>query len=223
MRLLGRVGCALLRRAAPALDRAQFAEQSAVYRAAVGARESRLSDEHAKLELQAAIAAYPNGVASTLSLLGQGRDSYAKDRAFRLLSAATTGGPVKPMPPESADLFTRERELGHLPLRDAFARLKSLEPALAELEREIAAGRLTPARGHGFSMVEIPLGRTVAHDEPLLRSDLALNIAAHYLNTLRASDAPTDLETPYFEAPRRTKMSTGVLLGRPKPPPERAR
>ncbi len=101
-------------------------------------------------------------------------------------------------------LFTRERKLAHMPLRDAFALLKSLEPSLAEVDAES----------------EIPLGGTYAHDDPLLRSDLALNIAIHYLEA--ASDPSIDLDAPYFSAPRRREVRTGMLIGRPKPPPGRA-
>jgi hypothetical protein len=218
MSMFGRIGRYVMRRVVPPLDPAQFAAQSAVYRAAIRAAESPLGDEEAKVELRGAIGAHPAGVEPTVRHLR--RDSYVNDRAFRLLSAAAEGAPVAPMPSESAELFERERELGQMPMRGAFALLKRLEPTLDELERDVEAGRL-PVRESGFSTSGVPLGRTVAHEDPLLRSGLALNIAVCYLDVTAGSDRSTDLDTPYFSAPRKRGIMSGVLIGRPEPPPAR--
>jgi hypothetical protein len=166
--------------------------------------------------LQSAIAGHPAGVELLLWSWSRKHDSYVADRASRLLSAAAAGGSVAPMPRESADLFARERELGHMPLRDAFAHLAALDRALGELEHEVVSGRLKPDPEKGFMTTEIPLGRTFAYTDPLLRSDLSLSIAVTYLEALAGGG---DLDTPFFSMSRRKGISTGMLLGRPQKPP----
>lgn len=92
--------------------------------------------------------------------------------------------PSEPASANASELFERERELRQMPVRRAFTRPKELEPALAEIEREVAAGRLNASAKTGFGPIEIPLGRTVSQKDPLLCSDLAFNIAALYLDVL---------------------------------------
>jgi len=216
---LGRLAWSVLRRLVPPPDPEAVAAISAVFGAARRAAESPLGDEEARKELEAAVAEHPDGIEQVLALWRGQRDDYVKDRAFRLLSAVASGGPVEPMPVESAEQFERERELGQLPLREAFARLKELYPYLAGIEEDVIAGRVAVPPVKGGSGFEVPLGRTFGHADPLLRSDLALNVAIAYLDAIPEAPGSMVLDTPFFSAPRRKGVSTGMLLGRPTPPP----
>jgi hypothetical protein len=217
MSRLGRLAWSLLRKVVPPPDPEVIAAHSAVYRAATRAAESSLGDEEARKELEAAVAEHPRGVEGNVLLRGR-RDDYVEDRAFRLLSAVVDGGPVEPVPLQSADLFERERELGQLPLRDAFARLKELYPKLTEIEDDVVSGRLVPRPDRGFSPFDIPLGRTFGHADPLLRSDLALNVAVAYLESVAGVQGSVALDAPLFSAERRKGVITGGF-GRRTPPP----
>jgi hypothetical protein len=218
MSRLGRLARAALSRVAPPLDPELKAALSAVHRAATRVAESPLGDEEARRELEAAVAPHPEGVELVLALWRGLRYDYVQDRAFRLLSAVAAAGPVEPMPPESAELFERERELGQLPLGEAFARLKALYPTLAEIEQDVVSGSLAVNSERGISVFDVPLGRAVGHADPLLRSDLALNVAIAYLDSLAGVPGSMALEAPLFSAARRKGVSTGVF-GRPEPPP----
>jgi hypothetical protein len=217
MSRLGRFAWSILRRITPPPDRETMEAWSAVYRAATRAAESSLDDEEARKELEAAVAEHPKGVEGNV-LLRDRRDDYVHDRAFRLLSAVGAGRPVEPMPPESVELFERERELGSLPLREAFGRLKELYPYLAGIEKDVISGRLVVPPGTGSSGFEVPLGRTIDHADPLLRSDLALNVAIAYLDAVAGAPGAIDLDAPFFSAPRRKGVFTGSFGGLTPPP-----
>lgn len=220
MSLLGRLARALTR--VIPIDHEQFAEQSAVHRSTRRLAESQLSDEEAKRELQTEIAAHPAGVEPTLQLMSRGRDDYVGDRSYRLLRAAVDDNPVEPIAADAAELFRREEELGQMSIKDAFALLADLEPALHDVEGDVRAGRLTAQTKHRpIGSAEVPLGPAWKHADPLLRSNLALSIARHYLDVLGGSDQLSDINQPYSAAARKRAMWSGTLFGSPQDPPAR--
>jgi hypothetical protein len=56
----------------------------------------------------------PQGTNDAIERLGRGRGSFIDDRAYRLLSAATSNMTVRPIDPAVADLFGREETLEEL-------------------------------------------------------------------------------------------------------------
>jgi hypothetical protein len=76
---------------------------------------SKLSDEEASERLRPRVAGSEQAVLDAIDWLEYGRDEYIGDRAYRLLLAAATDTPVRPIDPAMADQFAAERELGSMP------------------------------------------------------------------------------------------------------------
>jgi hypothetical protein len=170
--------------------------------------ESELTDVEAKRQLREEVLAHPDAARKHLAHLAVLRDDFVRDRAFRLLAAAVDDSAVEPIPPGSVDLFAREEQLGRMTIREAFARLTELCPELAEFEAEAAAGRWTVESRDSMC---VPLGGLIEEGDPLLRSDLMLNIAMHYLMAVAGSERASDVDSPYLGARRRFGVTTATI------------
>jgi hypothetical protein len=137
MSLLGRIAQEGMRRVASNPKFQALMERtdqvSGVSSAADRVAEGELTDDDASAELRAALPTDNEIVREAVRNRVNGRTDYLRDRAYRLLVAAATNTPVRPIDPVVAELFERERAVGRLPLRDAFRRLAEIEPGLLEL------------------------------------------------------------------------------------------
>ncbi len=139
--------------------------------------------------------------------------SYLRDRALRLLQAALNGDQVLPMPAEYAQQFTRERELGYLPMGQAYEELSRLVPGLTDLERRVKSWEKpnsNSAPGQLFYIARQKdirnetarlVGPAVGGSDPVLRSNTAANIAQRYLYSLLGDTELGDASTSLFSAP----------------------
>jgi hypothetical protein len=149
--------------------------------------------------------------------LGDPRDNFLYDRAYRLLTAVVDGGPVRPIDPAMADLFAAEEELGRLPLQESFASLAQTEPRLAEVEREFGARRSEFAEENSRKKVieaignrtESLVGFGARKQRWLLRSDITDAVVFRYLLAV-AMEREDDLRRPLFARPG--DVSRGILL-----------
>jgi hypothetical protein len=150
---------------------------------------SHLADEEAANRIRPVVRSDARGARATLAYVTRTRDrslGYETDRAYRVLSAAMTGAQPRPVSGDNAALFERERALGWTPLCEAFDQLAGTVPELSELARTVESA---PAPSEWIRRVEQLIGPASAQSDPLLRSSLALTVAARYLGVLsRASD-----------------------------------
>lgn len=77
-----------------------------------------VSDEEARDRLRAQITD-DQAARSAAEMLAPHRDSYIKDRAYRLLTAALDQTDVRPLDPSLRDDFLHEEALGRMPLEEA--------------------------------------------------------------------------------------------------------
>jgi hypothetical protein len=139
--------------------------------------------------------------------------SYRWDRALRLLQAAASGDQVLPMPTEYAQQFARERELGHLPMEQAYAELSRLVPGLTDLESRVKSWEKPDSNSAPGQLLYIArqkdirsetarlVGPAVGGPDPVLRSNMAAGIAQRYLYSLLGNTELGDAMTPFFSAP----------------------
>ncbi len=190
--------------------------EQAASRLAFGAED----DETAAAKLSAHAGASPELLREAAIERSKMREDYHHDRVYRLLSAAAAGGPVQPVPPERAEPFAREAELGRMPMSEAFQRLVAIEPELAGVEHEVRAGDAAQA-ADGCTLlpqaakerVRRLVGGGATRDDELLRSTLAGSIADQYLQQLAGA---AHLGTPFeafFDTPRKAFVAT-VRFGR---------
>lgn len=109
-----------------------------------------------------------------IEMLSVGRDSFVKDRAYRLLTAAVGREDVRPIDPAVREAFQREEALGRMPLNEAFAHLAELEPDLTQ------AAEAEPLIGRSDRMREL-VGLQARSGDPLLRSDVAASVVSQYV------------------------------------------
>jgi hypothetical protein len=108
------------------------------------------------------------------------------DRANRLLLAAFTGEPVRPIPPEQDEFFTRVDDLMSVPVEEAWPTLVRLQPGLADLEtrfapRPVRESERDPLWDELIGALEPVVGHDAQSDDPLVRSDPAWNVARLFL------------------------------------------
>lgn len=132
--------------------------------------------------------------------LGERRTSYLDDRAYRLLTAAVEGTPVRPIDPAVSEQFAAEAELGRLSLPDAFAYLVALEPRLR-------AARSQPAD-------TLLVGPWATGPHAVLNTELAAGVVREYAASTRGGRAPDADPTPMFERLADAPGESGALFGR---------
>ncbi len=192
---VGRIGARVLGAIVPT---GRLAASGSVYRRAVSCARSELGDEVAVERLRTETARNRKaGIAALRSLEGD-RKQFDIDRAYRLLEAAVCGTPVRPAPVEHGELFAREENLGRLPLTEAIETLVGLEPRLADV------------LAHGPEQSKAPMlrvnelvGPNSQHRDSLVRSQLALSIAAHTLATGPDATGRDGDGASYFSAERK--------------------
>ena len=159
------------------------------------------------------------GVWDAVEWLGRDRGDYIGDRAYRLLTAAVAGLPVRPIDPAVSDLFAREERLGRVPVEQAFEELAALEPKLLEVRSRLTAAAapvngptLWPSREASEALRGV-VGVAATSADPLLQTDLAHSIALHYLSIITTGGPGGERATPYFDAPRKASVRGGTLFG----------
>lgn len=163
---------------------------------------SNLTDEEAAAQIGEEVRSNPRAAKATLDYVRRIHDAshgYETDRACRILVGAIEGTPPEAVRPEDAKLFERERELGWLPLAEAFERLAAAVPELEAIRvrsEELAAspelfGIEQEADGDGLVIPAGVLPKTdglvgpvSGHPDPLIRSRLASSIVANYVRAL---------------------------------------
>jgi hypothetical protein len=186
-------------------DLVKIGKSAGVYRAACAAARREDSDTAAAELLRAEIRDDRRGVARALRWLGTNRDEYVCDRAYRVLHAIATNKPVEPIRPAVAAVFEREAELGRAPLARAFEILVELEPRLRDLQS------MEDENVWGKRLTEL-LGPNALGDDALVRSQLALSVASHYLTF--GSDGRASKDITYFAAPVKVVTRSGSTIRR---------
>jgi hypothetical protein len=160
---------------------------------------SHLTDDEAAVRIGEMVRSDRRAAEATLRYVSRARDSsgsYDTDRAFRVLVGAMNGTTPVPVRLEDAELFERERELGWMPLSQAFERLRSAVPELEEI-RDRAEQLAASPESFGISQdadragLVIPsgvlptsgglVGRGSRHPDPLIRSPVAGSVVANYV------------------------------------------
>jgi hypothetical protein len=167
--------------------------------------ESGRSDEELLENVAADAVRRPDDARRALALLATQRDRFEMDRAYRILSAAIHGNSVEPVPQDRRELFARERDLGRMPIAQAFAMLADRRPRLSaaasvaasssEIESVLRARRQAVRAGQ--LLAGLP-----GEDDALLETDLARSIVEQYLAILDGS-VSADPSTPYFDLPQK--------------------
>lgn len=201
--------------------RRQMAMPDVLYiREAMRFAPSSMDDEDARREIEQRVPFDQAGITAAVQRMARNRSDYLSDRAFRLLAAIADGGPVRPIDPALADLFTQERELGQMPLADAFARLAELEPRLLALEHEPAAPPIASddagnkerklswkAMAGYVEKLDDLVGLDASKRLPILRSDISVGIVMQFLE-VKAGVMPGKLTDSYFNSPHRIASSS---------------
>jgi hypothetical protein len=192
---------------------------------------SHLSDEEAALRIRAVIWSDRRAAAATLQYVRRACDrsrSYETDRAYRVLVGAmnkTTPGPIRF---GDAELFERERELGWMPLSQAFDRLREAVPQLRAVRdraeqlaaspesfgitRDTERGGLTVPSGVLRTAGRL-VGPESGHHDPLVRSSIAVSVVANYVTAVLTDT--TDRSLWEHGQPRVTITGTLFEFGRP--------
>lgn len=178
-------------------------DSRAVARAAARQARSTLDDARAKSELEREIPPGGDGVRTAHEALRMDRAEFVTDRAFRLLDAVVRDTSVDAISTLKIDVFTREAELGRTSVELAFRQLAEMEPRLDEFVQ---------SRGEAptIRLSEL-VGPNAQHPDPIMRSQLALSIATHYLAVLSGKLPAEDRTEAYFSAHRRVVVRSGAL------------
>lgn len=152
-------------------------------------------------------------VRHAIELSARTRDTYLDDRAFRLLNAVANSTPVPPIEPRSAEGFGRQRDLGRSPLRDAFAHLATLEPALHALDPA------TPGYTSAIEAIPALVGPEARGGDPLLQTSLAWQVVMLYLDAVEDDEEEARnvlLARPVFDH-RSPGSVSSLFVGPPRP------
>jgi hypothetical protein len=185
---------------------------------------SHLSDDEAADSIAGVVKSEPDAADATLkylSLVLETDRSYDVDRAYRILTAAIKGEPTQPIRAENAALFERERQLGWMPLSQAFKSLSEVVPELdairvyaeqaarsptefgiARADKDqvvIRSGVGPPNPSHDADRL---VGPKSQHPDPLIRSPVALRVAVTYPTAVLAASTDRALWDPE-RGPRR--------------------
>jgi hypothetical protein len=196
------------------LDRSTDAAQ-AVYGAATRQARRAVDDEQAKTTLGHEVYTHGDGVRKALELLRRDRTEFVSDRAYRLLDAVAREAPVDAIAADELVIFEREEELGRASVAAAFAQLAEMEPRLNEvaqcsrvatLESSSHASELLAARRRQGALLRDLIGPLAQHDDPLIRSQLALSVVSHYL-AIVMGELPAECRTESYFSTRRKVMA----------------
>lgn len=179
-----------------------------------GLAGSDLNDETACQALRKQLSSDEEPARLAIEKLGKLRDNYLDDRAYRLLTAAVEGTPVRPIDPAVRDLFQAEARLGRMSLNDAFEYLASIEPRLHEVIRRRLEGP-PPKQGWSVKKEESELdlvGRFAENSNPLVNSELAASVVRQYIAARRRGVSTSDDPTPFFERRNHSGAFTFALF-----------
>jgi hypothetical protein len=153
-------------------------------------------------------------VGGAIEHLGALRTRFVTDRAYRLLTAALDGTPVRPIDPAVRDQFSAEAQLGRMSLTDAFQSLVELEPRLHQQLMQ-GSDELRPKQsGWGTQSEPRLVGAWADNPHPVVNTDLAANIVSEYeAVTSNGRTADTD-PTPFFERKKRSSVGSFALFGK---------
>lgn len=186
---------------------------------------SHLADDEAALRISEVVRSDSRGAEATLRWVRDIRrqsHTYETDRAYRILVAAMQGASPEPIRPEDAELFERERNLGWMPLGEAFDHLSAAVPELEEVRshaEKLAADPesfgitrdedeiVFPAgvRSSGTVDTRWLVGPESHHPDPLVRSPVARTVVANYDTAVLTHT--TDRALWDYDKPRpRTRM-----------------
>jgi hypothetical protein len=155
------------------------------------ARSDR-GDEDAAAQLREAIETNRASAERSAERMAEHRDTYVSDRAYRLL-AAMAGSQVPPIRPDLKERFARERELGLMPIDDAFARLVEIVPALGELAHDVERNPAMPMTVYmkrAKSLIDV--------NEERLRSHIATGLFVVYFRIVGGDASRGDVGASYF-------------------------
>jgi hypothetical protein len=169
-----------------------------------------LDDEAAREELGALLPEDGETVGGAIEHLAGMRTGYRDDRAYRLLSAAATGAPVRPIDPAVLELFSAEARLGRMSLNDAFDYLVSLEPRLPTL-----LARKVPKQGWSRSSEPILVGPGAEATHALVGTDLARHVVSEH--AIARKDGPPDSSSTSAAALAMAKGLHGKAAASPVP------
>lgn len=226
MTILGRLGTAVMKGITalpPVKDSLERHKRVApILRAAQAMAYRDVDDEAAKTALTGQLKQSTGELAEALQDMTRfattSRDDYIHDRAYRLLAASASGTGVAPPPPERSVLFAREESLGRMPISQAFAVFKDIEPRLLDVERKATVvelednGSLPPDLRRRLGVL---VGGGAERDDELLRSTLASSTAQHYLRVLAGDSRCGPPDMPFFDNPRKS-FSVTIPIRRSK-------
>jgi len=229
MSLKGQLGKAVMKRieASPAMQAQKERSEriSPAQRAARQTAHSSLNDEDAKLALRDRLDADSSVLTEATIDLARRRDDYIADRAYRLLSAATSDTPVQPIPPERQALFAEEEAIGRMPIEQAFQRLAGLEPRLLDVRGEAEASSPDEdAEESGLlkrfdEMLRRLVGGGASRDHELLHTTLASSIVHQYLWQLTGETRFGSPSAAYFDGATRLRVASFVSRSSRSPEP----
>lgn len=163
---------------------------------------SHLTDEEAAARLGDVVRSDRPAAEATLTYVSRTCDvsrGYDTDRAYRILVGAMRGADPEPMRSADAEVFERERELGWMPLSEAFERLRDAVPQLEDLRdraeqlagspESFGIGQDTDGDGLVIPAGVLPtahglVGRDCGHPDPLIRSSVAASVVAKYVTAV---------------------------------------
>ena len=112
--------------------------------------------------------------AASVRFAGLARESRVRDRANRLLLAATTGDPVTPLSPELNELFSRIEDLYSVRVETAYSVLLRLSPEFGLLDTRLGQMPSTADEDSRWNELleglALLVGPDADADDPLLRS-----------------------------------------------------
>ena len=198
----------------------QFERSNVILRAALRCARSEASDQDAVKVLNESIGDDVGLARVALGRLGN-RTDFETDRARRVLRAAIKGTAVEAPNPNMVGLFMREEQLGRLPINEALTILIELEPEIEKIYSAELAGKSTPSSSYRSpkvgrnvvppeTLLSAVVGPNSQHSDELMRSTIALSVAAHCLS-LQTGLLNGDTASSYFSAPLARVVKSGRL------------
>jgi hypothetical protein len=168
---------------------------------------SHLSDQAAVDHVRPFVRENPDGAKAAKAWVSDMRrddGGYIADRYYRILVAVITDTPPRPIAPQNAERYARERELGWMPLEDAFAVIATAVPEVAA----IAASPTSSPDLRWSDELHRVIGPGSRHPDPVMRSSLAVQIAVTYLLDRDEDPEDPDLRRPVWGRHRTSRTFT---------------